>query len=90
MGESGLLDDCPSKTPARRDDLLLLDRNFSDFHNVNATVNEGGSFYIRMSTKTTNFAQQVVADEWMDFFTKWAASKKDQETSKTNAPYKYG
>jgi len=85
-GESGLLDDCLSKTPARHDDLLVLDRNFGYFYNVNTMVNKGRAFCIRMSTKTTNFAKQVMADERMDFITEWVPSKKEQETSRTNAP----
>jgi len=68
-GESGLLYDCLSKTPGRKDDLLVLDRNFGYFHTVNAMSTEGRTFCIRMSTKTTNFAKQVMTDERMDFIT---------------------
>jgi hypothetical protein len=85
-GESGLLNNCLSEIPSRPDDLLVLDRYFGNFYNVQRMICDGRTFCIRMSTGISNFAKRVMADSRMDFNTEWIPSKKEQENSKNKNP----
>ena len=82
-GESGFLDECLQEVPARPDDLLVLDRNFGNFHMAHKMTCEGRPFCIRMSTGISNFAKAVMADSRMDFITEWVPSTSERETAKT-------
>ncbi len=83
-GESGLLDDCLLEIPPRPDDLLMLDRNFGNFHIAHKMTCEGRPFCIQTSTGISNFAKAVMADSRMDFITEWAPSRSERETAKTS------
>lgn len=83
-GESGFLDECLQEVPARPDDLLVLDRNFGNFHMAHKMTCEGRPFCIRMSTGISNFAKAVMADSRMDFITEWVPSTSERETAKTS------
>lgn len=85
-GESGLLNNCLSEIQSRPDDLLVLDRYFGNFYNVQRLICDGRAFCIRMSTGMSNFAKRVMADSRMDFTTEWIPSKKEQENSKKKNP----
>ncbi len=82
-GESSLLADCLLKTPVKEDDLIVLDRNFGYFYHVSQMIREQRNFCIRMSTITTRFAKQVMADPRMDFTTDWTPSTPEKRRSKT-------
>lgn len=67
---------CPS--------IILLDRGFGNYCNLNIIFSQNRNCCIRMSSKVSGFARMVMEDGRCDFITEWHPSEKERVTARTH------
>lgn len=83
-GEGTMFKKMIQKIKLKHSAIMLLDRGFGNYCNINVVLSQNQNCCIRLSSKMSAFAKLVMKDKRQDFITEWHPSTKEKVTAKSH------
>ena len=83
-GEGSMFKEMIQKIKTKLPSIILLDRGFGNYCNLQIVFSQNHNCCVRMSTQVSGFAQMVMKDHRHDFIIDWHPSEKEKVTARAH------